>query len=635
MSALRLVCASCSIVDVGPSCAKCAQKLRTPTAFDCAKLGLLPELQDLIKQNPTFDVNTVDENQATLLHHAAISGKMGVLEFLLGENELRANVQIEALGGTMQTTPLYWAVSYNQIYAVELLLRNGADPNFSDEMGFTPFLLAIQRCFPITAAYLIAKGTDVNQRVQDKSQITALMLLCQPQQFHLDTFRMVLSLQAIVDAQDIDGNTALHHAAMNNIAMAVRMLLDVRADTNIVNKKGLTALEIATLRLRPDSSVRHLLKEDEQLQHLSRWTSIPKQTLEDNLYKLAFFVPWVVFPLACYVVVAVNGWRLIMLSLSVLLVGAILVLKLLQRGSYGDKRKAAPLMFGINVASIGYLVASFPQFSGYSSTAFCTFATFSFAVIGVTLYKTATSDPGEVFTSYDEKLHNIRCLVESKLPSATKLCLTCLHKRPLRGKHCAELNSCIAKFDHYCPFVVNAIGAQNHAAFLGFLFSAVLSIGLELIACMRFARAQPKLVGDFTVQWQVWNWKWSLWNLLLGTSNTATNTPPGLIDWLWSVAHFEPVLFCVMLLDVVQIVWIAYMLLFHLYLMCAALTTNEVVKNENLNRAYSRGILCNVVDFLGLPGHRSVDWRRVYNLEEFDGQIASCALLSDQIRKNI
>ena len=66
----------------------------------------------------------------------------------------------------MQTTPLYWAVSYNQIYAVELLLRNGADPNFSDERGFTPFLVAIQRCFPITAAYLIAKGTDVNQRVQ-------------------------------------------------------------------------------------------------------------------------------------------------------------------------------------------------------------------------------------------------------------------------------------------------------------------------------------------------------------------------------------------------------------------------------------------------------------------------------------
>ncbi|KAF4318962.1 hypothetical protein BBO99_00006920 [Phytophthora kernoviae] len=536
---------------------------------------------------------------------------MGVLEFLLENEKLRSKMEVDTLGGEAQTTPLFWAAFNNQIYAVELLLRHGADPKFTDATGFTPFLVAIQRCFPITAAYLVAKGSDVNQRLQDGSQKTALMLLCQPQQFHLDSFRMVLSLQATFNAQDADGNTALHHATMNNIGMAVRMLLDVGADTTIVNKEGFTPLAIAQVRLRPDSSAHRLLTEDKQLQHLATRTSISKQTLEDNVYKLSFFVPWVIFPLVCYVVATVNGAYMILLYLVVLVTGAMLLLKLLQRGSYGDKRKAAALI-----------------------TAFCTFAAISFASIGVTLYKTAISDPGVVFTSYDEKLHNIRWLVESKLPSATKLCLTCLHKRPLRGKHCAELNACISKFDHYCPFVVNAVGARNHAAFLGFLFATVLSIALELIACWRFARVQPDLIADFTVQWQWWRWDTSLLSYIMGTSNTATATP-GLFDWIWSVAHFQPVLFCVMLLDIMQIAWIAYMLFFHIFLMCAALTTNEVVKGENLERVYSRGIYFNIVDFLGLPGQRAVDWRGVYNLQEWKAQTESSASSSADTRKNI
>ena len=61
--------------------------------------------------------------------------------------------------------------------------------------------------------------------------------------------------------------------------MAVRLLLDARADTTILNSEGLTASGVARARLRLKSRARRLLYEDEQLQLLSRQTSIPVRSL--------------------------------------------------------------------------------------------------------------------------------------------------------------------------------------------------------------------------------------------------------------------------------------------------------------------------------------------------------------------
>uniref|UniRef100_K3WIL0 Palmitoyltransferase n=1 Tax=Globisporangium ultimum (strain ATCC 200006 / CBS 805.95 / DAOM BR144) TaxID=431595 RepID=K3WIL0_GLOUD len=620
---MRLICATCGIAPAepdaaaapehphkqqhdrqiagsAPTCAKCEAPLQRPTVFDCARHGLLEELKELIEEDAGFDINAVEEaSNATLLHHAAINSKMRILEYLFQDPVLKTQIKVDPLGGELQTTPLFWAAYHNHIYAVELLLRQGADASFTDAAGFNPFLLCIQRCFPITAAYLIAKGTDIDVRVKDKIGKTALMLLSNRQRFHLDSYRMVLSLQASIDLQDSEGNTALHHAAANDVGLAVRMLLDCGADPTIVNTSGETPLDCARKHAAPNSTTLHLLEEDRQLQQLAKWTSIPKRTLEGNVYKLSFFVPWLFIPASCAIVVYSHGFFRIMWQQGVLVAITIALLKLLQRGSYGDKKKAAALLFGVNVASIAWLVASFPLFARVT-TSFQICTVLSILAMCVCLYKTATLDAGVVTTLYHEKLENIRTLVESKRPSATKLCLTCLHRRPLRAKHCAEMNACIAKFDHYCPFVNNAIGAHNHHYFFGFLLFAVLSICLELVACWQFASHLESL-GE--------------WH------------DGGRGRWfaLWWIVHFHPVLFCVVVLDIVQVAWIAYLLFFHAYLVAAALTTNEFVKNENTSRAYSRGsIWRNCLTFFFLEKQTlGVDWRRVFTLEEYHASSSS------------
>merc|ERR1719285_401849 len=50
-----------------------------------------------------------------------------------------------------------------------------------------------------------------------------------------------------------------------------------------------------------------------------------------------------------------------------------------------------------------------------------------------------------------------------RLARKAKVCVSCKCVVPPRSKHCKELNHCVYKYDHYCPYIGNAIGRENHA----------------------------------------------------------------------------------------------------------------------------------------------------------------------------
>jgi len=59
-------------------------------------------------------------------------------------------------------------------------------------------------------------------------------------------------------------------------------------------------------------------------------------------------------------------------------------------------------------------------------------------------------------------------------------CKYCSSYKPPRAYHCRDLNRCILKLDHYCPWVYNAVGWKNHKFFFLFLFYASLSLFYHL-----------------------------------------------------------------------------------------------------------------------------------------------------------
>lgn len=63
-------------------------------------------------------------------------------------------------------------------------------------------------------------------------------------------------------------------------------------------------------------------------------------------------------------------------------------------------------------------------------------------------------------------------------------CHQCQNFKPPRSHHCRDLNTCVLKLDHYCPWVYNAVGYRNHKFFFQFLFYSSVSLSYFLICCV-------------------------------------------------------------------------------------------------------------------------------------------------------
>ncbi|CAK8676959.1 palmitoyltransferase ZDHHC17-like [Clavelina lepadiformis] len=554
----------------------------------CTQYGIISRCKELLEAG--YDVRTPDADNITLLHWAAINNRLDIARYYISLGAV-----VDVLGGDLLATPLHWAIREGHIQMVVLLLQFGADPGVRDAEGCAAIHVAVQCGQTAVVAYLIAKGTDVD--LYDAHGKTPLMWATW-RTYGVDPTRTLLSLYASVNMKDlVQHNTPLHLACLSQNTNVVMLLIQAGADLDAKNDLEETPLDIAKQKKNVwiSSRIQMIRKE----KGLDAAKGLVKQTMASKTFRQRLTVAvtfFVMFSIGFIFELSTPSW-LLKAGLFVVCYAIVYAVSVFFITS-NEVSMILPL--GISFATKFWVFVT--SFLYYWSYIYSPIAKLLFFVVTPGMWycfwKAFRSDPGIIAAPEDQKKRAIVHLAETEGLKMETVCSTCLIVKPIRSKHCSVTNKCIAKFDHYCPWVFNAVGSENHAYFIGYLFFLSGLLAWNLYGAFKFWAHIDSYPSGTTALEKWWLIvKYSPW-----------------VVWIFINCLFHFIWVCVLLsCQMYQIAWLG-------------VTTNERMnagryhhfhssQNGNLEQSpFNRGVLNNLADFFqcscfGFLKPLSIDWK--------------------------
>ncbi|XP_063293374.1 palmitoyltransferase ZDHHC13 [Pelobates fuscus] len=549
--------------------------------------GLLDRCMELVDAG--YDVRQPDNENVTLLHWAAINNRQDLVRYFISKGAV-----VDQLGGTLNSTPLQWAIRQGHLQMVILLLRCGADPNLIDGEGYCSIHLAVLFQHLPIIAYLIAKGQSID--TADMNGMTPLMLSAN-RIIGMEPTSFILKLNPSVHAVDkIERNTALHWAVKSGNVNAVDLLLEAGSSLDTQNGKGETPLDIA--RQTRNRLATHILMNEMQAKS-ARSYRLLKSLHKYEISLIALVIVSIIGAIGYILDLDTDSWLLKGMLLALVTAGS----QLFTRRFVDDRsQKYLPAIFFMSSlfwAFMTWFVCFLPN--GAHSTIQIPFFLSMLSLLYF-FYKTWRSDPGYIKSSEQETKQTIISLAEAGCLDPRMFCSSCLVKKPLRSMHCHACNCCVARFDQHCIWIGQCIGAGNHCYFLPFLAS-LLVVGHWMI-------------GATSVYW--------------AEQCTTTIQKDGLWDFLGEVIICSPWILYIFLIICSFTIWASLMLIVQIYQIAfLGLTTQERISLQVQNRhsqhqvslrktPFNRGCMQNLSDFFrcrcfGLIKHDPVDWTKQFH----------------------
>ncbi|XP_061078150.1 putative palmitoyltransferase ZDHHC13 isoform X2 [Conger conger] len=423
------------------------------------QFGVLERCKELVEAG--YDVRQPDKENVSVLHWAAINNRLELVKYYISRGAI-----VDQLGGDLNSTPLHWAVRQGHLSAVIQLLRYGADPSLADGEGFCCLHLAVLFQHMPIAAYLMAKGQEVD--IPDLNGQTPLMLAAQ-KIIGPEPTNFLIKSNASVNAVDkVNGHSALHCAVLAGNVDAAHILLEAGASVDLQNAKGDSPTDLAHQVHSP--LLIHMMNHVKQERIKSNSPCLRIVNKHKFHLQLAFstVVMWLMGAIAD---MRSESWLLKGILLGCVLGAINLTSRQLVGPSMRELVPAASL-----IASLLWIVVTWCLWFLPHIPSFTVQVLFTLNAVGLVYYyfRSWRTDPGYIRATEEEKKKNVVLLAEAGCLDPRIFCTSCMMRKPIRATHCFDCDSCIAKQDHHSVWINGCVGARNHRYFVMFLFCVTL-----------------------------------------------------------------------------------------------------------------------------------------------------------------
>ena len=196
----------------------------------------------LIKYGARLDI--IDTEGYSLLFYPIRINNRNMIDILLVSNKENIGLSLVNICDSKQRVPLFYAAKYKNHYAIEQLLKYGADPNHKNNSGLNVLHMAVLRKDINIVKSILVCIKNIDARTNNGS--TALHYSCSFQL--LEITKLLLEAGANTDLSEFENDMCpiFYTVIMNDLELT-KLLIDYRASPNYQDYLGNTMIHYVIL----------------------------------------------------------------------------------------------------------------------------------------------------------------------------------------------------------------------------------------------------------------------------------------------------------------------------------------------------------------------------------------------------